>query len=90
MQKAPDSLHRLPPSVAKVMFYKCIRNRGDLAKRCGISPTTVYSAFDSKWSGHASGAMFAKLPGLLGVPMNALVEEPAAERRKLRKAGLHK
>jgi DNA-binding XRE family transcriptional regulator len=69
------------------MYRNHIHNRTELAMKLGVSPTTVYSAFESDWSGHASTAMLAHVAWLLDVPMSALVEEPAAERNKVRTNG---
>lgn len=75
-------LRWIPESIANLMHSNNIHGRADLAKRIGVSRSTVYSVFARDWSGTATTSVLAQLAGQFQVPLNTLVSEPGAQRPK--------
>lgn len=66
------------------MHSNNLRGRSDLANFLGLSRTTIYTAFNSDWSGVATTTVLAQVAGQFGVPLSRLVVEPAVSGRRVR------
>jgi hypothetical protein len=69
---------------------KDIDDHKGLAEETGVGLSTLYRAFDKDWSPrspYASDYLLAALASYFEVPLNRLVVEPVAEKRRLSKAG---
>ena len=80
-ERAPSDLIWWSYGVINVMHRKGIRDRKHLAKVLRLANSTIYEAFDEGWRGRASAAVLARVAGVLNVPLNQLVVEPAAKFR---------
>lgn len=72
-----DQLFWDGPQVEKLMWRNNIHSRWALSNRLGISRAVINSAFDSEWNGRATTYLIARLTSEFGVPMSAVVQEPA-------------